>query len=59
MKPKPKSEDSWEGAPFVPDIRVFEPENTEIDTGLVDTAGTKIIRRTPRGTIGFDLTGKK
>lgn len=59
MKPKPKSEDYWEGAPFCPDIRVFEPENTEIDTGLVDTAGAKIIRRPTRGVIGFDLAGKK
>lgn len=44
--------------PFVPNLTVYEPETAPIETGLLDAQGNKIMRRSERPQIGFDLTGK-
>lgn len=47
----------YEDKPFAPDITVYEDERPPfVDTGLFDSAGTKLYRPVERVKIGFDLT---
>lgn len=51
--------DFWDDpTPFCPPLTVYEGE-AEIDTGLVNEDGTKIMRRRGLGSIGFDLRSSK
>jgi hypothetical protein len=49
----------WAETPWFPDIRVFEEEQSAVDTGLLDGSGAKIYRRPMREPIGFDLTPRR
>lgn len=57
MNTRPKNE-WYDSTPFVPDLRVFEDDNTPTETGLLDASGDKIFRQPKRLKIGFDLERK-
>lgn len=55
----PSRADLWDDpTPFCPPLTVYEGDD-QIDTGLVNEDGTKIMRRRGLVAIGFDLRGNE
>ncbi|BAQ43984.1 hypothetical protein [Methylobacterium aquaticum] len=45
--------DQFDEMSIVRDLTVYEPDGDWHDTGLVDSAGTRLMRRDQTGPIGF------
>lgn len=54
---KPPRADWCDDYSLVPDLTVYEPDDTPEDTGLVDKRGTPIMAYTERRKIGFHSLG--
>jgi hypothetical protein len=51
--PRPSQGDFYDISPAIVATEVYEPEETEHDTGLFDANGKKLTRKTSRGKLGY------